>query len=329
MRPLRSQPGAQPGRPQARLRLQREGRRQNLIISSCGERISTQPSWWPAAGRRSRGPPQARSRARSGRAGRAARLAARGRGLRADVSARRPTPQLKELGREHPLARDNESMVAADAARMASECPGHRQRADCRSAWATHGRRRHPLRIPRRGVPSRRLGSRSVPVRKGALGAVVGSGEPREVAAAAPPRGVLAFSRRCRSTSSSDRGTSSARLAHLIMLARQGIVPRAKAAQIRDELVAILTAAPAAAGRRIRSMALETLAGAGLARPRHAATRRGPATIRSRSILRLHVREQGRAGAGGISRSVKRWQRAPPRARDAAARYTHRQRASR
>jgi argininosuccinate lyase len=117
-------------------------------------------------------------------------------------------------------------------------------------------------------------------------------------------------------------------LAHLIMLARQGIVPREKAAQIRAALVKILVEKPALPDDEDVHMAVETLLAQALGE-----TAGMLHTARSRNDqvaldLRLHVREQVALALEEISLLLQELA-----ARAAAERetllpgYTHRQRA--
>ncbi|HEX4381586.1 MAG TPA: argininosuccinate lyase [Myxococcales bacterium] len=117
-------------------------------------------------------------------------------------------------------------------------------------------------------------------------------------------------------------------LAHLIMLARQGIVPREKAALIRAELARILTDKPALPDDEDVHMAVETLLSQALGE-----TAGMLHTARSRNDqvaldLRLHVREQAALALEEISLLLQELA-----ARAAAERetllpgYTHRQRA--
>jgi len=117
-------------------------------------------------------------------------------------------------------------------------------------------------------------------------------------------------------------------LAHLIMLARQGIVPREKAAAIRTQLVRILAEKPALPDEEDVHMAVETLLAQELGE-----TAGMLHTARSRNDqvaldLRLHVREQCALALEEISQLLQELA-----ARAAAERetllpgYTHRQRA--
>jgi argininosuccinate lyase len=155
---------------------------------------------------------------------------------------------------------------------------------------------------------------------------VVGSGAASGGAQLLPE--VLAFSTSLPLDKALLREDVTGSLAHLVMLARQGIVPKEKAAQIREQLLRILAERPALPDEEDVHMAVETLLAQALGE-----TAGMLHTARSRNDqvaldLRLHVREQAALALEELGKLL-----AELSARAAAERdtllpgYTHRQRA--
>jgi argininosuccinate lyase len=117
-------------------------------------------------------------------------------------------------------------------------------------------------------------------------------------------------------------------LAHLVMLARQGIVPKEKAAQIREQLLRILAERPALPDDEDVHMAVETLLAQALGE-----TAGMLHTARSRNDqvaldLRLHVREQAALALDEVGKLLNELSaRAATERETLLPGYTHRQRA--
>jgi len=139
---------------------------------------------------------------------------------------------------------------------------------------------------------------------------------------------VLAFSSSLTLDKALLREDVTGSLAHLVMLARQGIVPREKAEQIRSALVRILAETPALPDDEDVHMAVETLLANELGE-----TAGMLHTARSRNDqvaldLRLHVREQAALALAELALLLRELSvRAAAERETLLPGYTHRQRA--